>query len=830
MKTKALIILSMFLWSMSQTIAQGPSGGMEMPTIGIISGKVVDDKGSPVEYATVSLFSMRDSSLLTGGITDKDGAFKLSELKLGVYWLDIKFLGFEHKQIRPIYLFPKGRGKGQGTEQNFGEIKLENSSVALEGVNVVADKSHVQYQIDKKVVNVSQDISSASGSAVEVLQNVPSVSVDIDGNVEMRGSSSFTVLIDGKPSVLEGSEALQQIPANMIENIEIITNPSAKFDPDGSAGIINVILKKKKKLGLNGIVNLSAGTNDKYSGNVNLSYKTGKLGFTFGFDYRDEKRYGNGKMETISKDTVNFVDYYSNYDGTRNFNRGGIGFQAGIDYYINDKNTLSLSGRYGDRDFNMNSQSWYYDYTRPATFNDYYMRENKAGFGGNTYNINLNYALKFNKPQQKLDLSVYYSKRGGTRADDQFKYFTDENRNILNDVEPELNKADETGPREEYRAKADFSSPLGENGFLEAGYQARYEIDNEEFIYSTFNSTSGNWDLDPVRSNKVDFNRNIQAVYSTYANKIFGLDYKIGLRGEYTNRYLFQINQNEKFVIDRFDLFPSAYITKQLNKKQQIQLNYSRRIDRPGGRQLDPFANYSNPKRIRKGNPYLEPEYVDSYELNFQQQFNKSFVALETYYRKTNNVISRFEVPIAVDTTVSTYKNLNHDNSLGVELNMNLNLTKWWRLNAGGTGYYYQILGELEGEDIDNETFTYNFRANSMFTFAKNTKVQINVFYRGPSISAQGSRKAFFFSNLAVRQDLLKNKLTLTAQLQDVFGVAKFGFTNETPISYSSGEFSREGHVVKLSLTYRINNFKQKRSGRNGNGDGGEEMDMNMDM
>ncbi len=826
MRTKTILILSMLVWSINQIYAQGPDG-REIPTNGVISGKVVDDKGNPVEYATISLFSMRDSSLLTGGITDKDGAFKLSELRLGVYRLDIKFLGFEHKEIKPIYLFPKGRGKGEGVEQDFGEIKLENSAVALEDVNVIADKSNVQYQIDKKIVNVSQDINSASGSAVEVLQNVPSVSVDIDGNVELRGSGNFTVLIDGKPSVLEGSEALQQIPANMIENIEIITNPSAKFDPDGSAGIINVILKKKKNLGLNGLLNLSAGTNDKYSGNLNLSYKAGKFGFTLGLDYRDETRYGNGKMEQISKDTIKSIDYFSNYNGSRNFNHYGYGVQAGIDYYINDKNTLSLSGRFGERDFNRNSQSWYHEYTNPVSINSYYMRESKAGFGGNTYNVNLDYSLKFNKPQQKLDMSLYYSKREGTRADDQFMYFTDENFNIL-DIEPELNKADEKGPREDYRAKADFSSPVGKDGFLEAGYQARYEVDNEQYIYSTYNGLTSNWEVDPLKSNDVEFDRNIQAIYSTYAGKILGLDYKVGLRGEYTNRNLLQVVSKEEFIIDRFDLFPSAYITKQLSKTQQIQLNYSRRIDRPGGRQLDPFADYSDPKRIRQGNPYLEPEYIDSYELNFQQQFNKSFISLETFYRKTNNVISDKVYQISADTTLRTYENLNHDNSLGVEINMNLNLAKWWRLNASGTGYYYQILGELEGESINNETFTYNFRVNSMFTFAKNTKVQVNVFYRGPSITAQSTRKAFVFSSLAVRQDLMKNKLTLTAQLQDIFGATKFGFTNKTPIVYSSGEFSRESQVVRLSLTYRLNNFKQKRN-KNDNGNG-EDMNMDMDM
>lgn len=822
MNKKTVLTISILLFSLSNLLAQGPNRE-QMPANGIISGTVVDDKGNPVEYATVSLVSMRDSSLLTGGITDSKGQFKLSELKLGVYILNIKFLGFETKEIKPIYLFPKGRGKGQGIEQQFDNIKLDNSAISIDDVNVVADKSHVQYKIDRKVVNVSQDINSASGSAVDILQNTPSVNVDIDGNVELRGSSKFTVLIDGKPTVLEASEALQQIPANLIENIEIITNPSAKFDPDGTAGIINVILQKKKSLGFNGLLNVSAGTGDKYKANATFNYKIGKFNITAGFDYRDEKRNGSGfqERETYTADTT----YYLNYDGTRNMNIYGYGFKGGIDYYINDNNTLSVSGRYGKREFTRTSNSYYHEYKNPTSVDEYYLRDNNMGYDGSSYSLSLDYSLKLKKPEQKLDVSLYYSNWDGTRLDDQYKYFTDANRNIL-DIDPELRRGDEIGPREDYRYNLDYVSPLGENGKIEAGFQGRYEIDNEQLIYSNYNPSLNDWEIDLVKSNSVEFSRNIQAAYATYTNKLWGFDYKIALRTEYTKRILNQVNKNETYDINRFDFFPSAYITRQLNKTQQIQLNYSRRIDRPHGRELDPFPDYSDPKNIRQGNPYLDPEYADSYELNFQQQFNKSFVSIETFYRRTNNLISREPISLGADTTVWTYQNLNHDNSLGAEVNANININKWWRFNASASGYYYQIIGQVDDQDVNNETFNYDFRLNNNFSFKSNTKIQLTGFYRGPSISAQGTTDAFYFTNLAVRQDLLKGKLTITAQVQDIFNSMKHQFTTETSQLYSNSEFRREGQVYTLSLTYRLNNFKQKRNSDRNEGD--VEMDMDM--
>jgi len=832
MKKGKLIFIALFLFSIQSTVfsqERGHGNGMgEMPANGVLSGTVVDNEGKPVEYATISLFSLRSGKLITGGITDVKGNFKISKIKLGGYKVDIKFIGFEKKTIKAVYLFPKGRGKGQGIEQNIGQIKLEPSAIALDDVNVVADKSHVQYKIDKKIINVSQDVNATGGTAVDVLENTPSVNVDIDGNVELRGSSNFTVLIDGKPTVLESDEVLQQIPASSIENIELITNPSAKYDPDGAAGIINVIMKKKKTFGGSGIVNITVGTKDKYKGDANVAYKTGKFGFSVGLDYRDEMRYGGGSQyrRTDYNYTNTDTSFYMNYDGDRDMNIFGYGFKGGIDYYINDKNTLSISGKYGERRFSRTLNSVYQEWTLPASTEDYYIRNSDVGYSGKSYSLNLNYSLKFNNPNRKLDVMAYYSSWDGKRVDDQNMYITDSEANIT-DSEPELKKSDLINPRTNYRFKLDYVSPVGEKGMFEAGYQARYGIKTSDYQYSNYDSNTSAWIDDNEKMNKSDFYRNIQAAYGTFANEIWGFNYKFGLRMEYTDRLLDEYTSGEKYTLDRIDYFPSAYLTKELNKKQQIQLSYSRRINRPNGRSLNPFPNYMDPQNVRMGNPALEPEYVDSYELNFQNRFKKSFIAFETYYRRTNNLISRVNMLGDNNVLYRTYANLNYDNSIGAELSVNLKFNKWWSLNGSGTGYYYSLIGELDEEDISNESFNWRLRLNNTFSFKTKTRIQITGFYTGPSVTAQGTSKEFYFLNLAVRQDLFKKKLTITAKVRDILGSMSHSFISETENFYTDSQFSREGQVFSVTLTYKINNYKDKRKSRsNGNGDSEEDMDM----
>ncbi len=821
-KLKFLGIICLIGFSL-ELFAQHPGSGegRQMPEIGVLSGTIYDTDGTPVEYATVSLFSLRDNKLVTGGITDDKGHFKIEKIKLGAYAVHIKFIGFNTKVIKPVYIAPKGRGKGQGIEQNLDKIILETSSIEMDAVNVVADKAHVQYKIDKKVVNVSQDMNSAGGTAVDILENTPSINVDIDGNVELRGSTNFTVLIDGKPTVLEASDVLQQIPANSIENIEIITNPSAKFDPDGAAGIINIIMKKKRAAGFNGVINLSAGTQSRYKGNVLLNYKTGKFNFVAGMDYRDEMRYGTGMQDRITyyPDTT----YFMSYSGDRDMNIYGLGFQGGVDYYINENNTISLSGRYGNREFERLSDSYYHEWSEPTSFNEYYLRDNAIGYSGLAYNIDLTYTIKLKKPNQKFETLLYYSKWDGSRLDHQNKYITDAEGNIV-DNNPEKRKADELNPRESYRYQFDYTSPVGVNGMLEAGWQGRLDYSNSDYVYS--NDSLGVWIIDNQKTNSAEYSRNIQAVYGTFANKILGFDYKLGLRMEYTDRLIDQYTTNEKYPVNRIDYFPSAYITRELNEKQQVQLSYSRRINRPRSRNLNPFPDYSDPFNVRVGNPALEPEYVDSYELNFQNRFKKSFVSVEAFYRRTSNIMTRVTVLGEDNVLYRTYDNLNYDNSLGAEFVANLNLKKWWRLNGSLSTYYYSIIGKIEGVDISEESFNWRLRLNNTFSFKTNTRIQLTGFYTAPSVTAQGTRGAFYFASLAVRQDVFKKKLSITMQIKDIFNTMGHNFTSETDDFYTYSEFTRQGQVVLLSLTYRINNYKDKRNKSRGGDDFGGDMDM----
>jgi outer membrane receptor protein involved in Fe transport len=407
-----------------------------------------------------------------------------------------------------------------------------------------------------------------------------------------------------------------------------------------------------------------------------------------------------------------------------------------------------------------------------------------------------------------------------------FEYVTDASKNIDNDYDPILNKQDETGPDNDFRFKVDFVSPVGNSGMIEAGYQGRYEKEDEKSVYSTFNALNNTWEVNPARSNEINSTNNIQALYATWASKVLGFEYKVGIRGEYNFRTLYPVS-GDNYEYKRFEIFPDAYLTRQLSKTQQIQLSYSRRINRPDGRELDPFINWSDPDRPRGGNPELEPEYVDSYELNFQQQLSKSFISLETYFRRTNNLITDITIDWGDGILFRTYENQNYDNSLGIELNANIFLTQWWRLNASGTGFYYQLSGASDAVDVLKESFNYNFRFDNSFTLKKKTRIQITGFYRGPQVTVQGERKAVFFSNIAARQDFLKGKMTATLQIQDIFGASGWKFTEQTEFYRAEMNFTREPRVVTFSITYRLNNFKQK---RNGNGEGREDMEMDMDM
>ncbi len=785
---------------------------------GKITGVVLDENtDNPMEFANIAVYNQKDSSLVTGGITNETGQFEIGNINYGEYYLEVNFIGFNSTDVADIVLTRDNK------VQDVGEVKLNSSAVSIGEVSVVADKAQVEYKLDKKVVNVSQVISAIGGTAVEVLENTPSVQVDIDGNVSLRGSSNFTVLIDGRPSVLTGSDALQQIPASAIESIEIITNPSAKYEPDGTTGIINLVMKKNALNGLSGIFNASVGTRDKYRGDFTLSYRTEKFNVTAGADFRDERGKGGSysRSETYSGDTISYL----NMDGTRWDKRKGHNFKGGVEWFVSDNTTFGIQGRVGSRERYNTGGGRTHAYTNFGGPEDFSITEETSTRTNDYYSTTLNFQHKFNGEGHQIDAMAYYSDETGDDnevegeiwSDLNFEY--DENNPVYVERVSTVEGEDES----EFRFQVDYVYPFSKDGRLEAGMMSRIEDEKESLDFRDYDQNSDQWVPNEQFSSSTDFRRDIHAVYTTYTNKIGGLSYMAGLRGELTLREIDNTNAQAVSELNRFDLFPTVHISYPIGENNEFMSSFSRRINRPGGWDLDPTPNYFNRYTIRFGNADLKPEYTNSYELGYMRRFGRSYLSLDAFHRVTNNKIDRYSV-LGDDGVYSLYTdNFDKDYATGLEFTGNVNFAKWLIVNASTSMYRYRITGTLEGASVDRTSTNWTGRVNTTFRFSDNSRMQIQGFFRGPSVSAQGDRDAMIFTNVSYRQDFMRKKLTATVSVRDPFGTARFEGESYGDNFKRWFRWEREPRVVMLTLSYKLNNFKED---RNNGGEGGGGMDM----
>lgn len=793
---------------MAQVPPAGPRGGMgEVPKNGKITGKVIDtETKTPMEYANISIFRKQDSKLVTGSISNESGGFSIGDLPYGAYYVEASFIGFEKTTIKDVNIIPNA------STIDLGTIGLEASRQSIGTVDVVAERNRVEYKIDKKVINVTNDINANGGTAVTVLENTPSVEVDIDGNVSLRGSSSFTVLIDGRPSVLSGSDALKQIPSSAIQNIEIITNPSVKYEPDGMAGIINVVMKKNVLAGVNGIINLNLGTGDKYGTDLTVNYKTKKYNVFFGGNWNDNTDWGNMEMsrETYLNDTTTYLLT----NGTRNMSRGGTQIRGGLDYYLTNKTTVTVSSEVGSFNFDSYGAGNLHNYNTPQSFNIYSVQSSNSGRKGNYVSLNSNWQTKFNEMgTHKLEGSFNYRNRDGKESETDDEYETDSNYKAFDPIDYLSRVISKTNSNSnEYRLKVDYTLPFKDNKKFEAGMQSRIENESEDLDFKSFNTSTQQFENNPMFTSSMDFKEQIHAVYSTYTGSLLGVQYVAGLRGEYNNREIIHYKDNNpnSYKLDRFDYFPSLHLSYQLAGEGQLMTSYSRRINRPRGFDLDPFPSYMNQYSIRIGNPNLKPEYTDSYEMSYMKKFGNSFVSLDMFYRTTNNLITRL-TNVVDDISYMTVDNLNRDHSLGGELMGNLNITKWLLVNTSFSLYHYQLKGEVLGKSVDRQSTNYSGRLNSTVKFTKDSRLQLTGFYRGPSVSAQGEQKGMIFTNLSYRQDFMKKKLTATLSVRDLLGTMRMQGSSAGTNFKTSQKMTREPRVLMLTLSYKINNYKMDR-------------------
>jgi outer membrane receptor protein involved in Fe transport len=798
---------------------------------GLVKGMIRDSTTSGgIEYATVGLYRQSDSTLVNGIVTNSNGEFVLKGIPNGQFYLDVNFIGYIKKRIHNITVAP------QSTTVDMGPIALHANVTQIGDVQVVAQSNRVEYKIDKKVVNVSSDIAASGGTLVNVLESTPSVQVDVEGNVTLRGSGNFQLLIDGKPSVIQGSEGLQQIPASAVQNLEIITSPSAKYDPDGNAGIINVIMKKQKNLGIGGVINASVGTRNKYTTDFLINFRQKKVNFFVGAEYANQKNYmeGVGERRTYYRDSLTNDILSTTYQKTNTdgiFTRRSLNLKGGFDYTLSETSTLSLTAAANDRSFERNFTSKNHWYNDPFVKDSFYLDNSTGTDKSRFYNVNLDYKKNYDDKGHSLQASLYYTTGKSDETEEETVTQTDADY-VATGSEPVRTRSRTSQPEYNVRAELDYIRPIGANK-LEAGLQSRWDKDKSDYIFEDYQVEGNEWIYNDTISNSLDYLDAIQSAYAMFNGPLGKFEYQLGLRAEYDNRNLKQLTSNESYRYEKFHFFPSFYVTRKLSEAHKVQFTYSRRIQRPDERDLNPFKEYRGSNNVFYGNPALTPEFTNSFELNYQYTFKKGFMSLETYYRGTTDKITRIS---GVDTLdgkqvfINTSTNADADMSVGVELMANLDLTKWWQLNVTGDFYHYSLQGRIEGNDVTSQSNTWRTNFNSTFKIKADTRLQIMAIYNGPSVTLQGKRDGFFVTNVALRQDFMKKKLTVTLSARDVFATGKFSFNSEGSNFYTYNKFQREAPVILLNFTYRINNYKAAARRGNGDQEGGEGGGMDMGM
>jgi len=823
---KLIIFMAMMLLGCISALAGNPLASA-------ITGKVVDASTSePVEYATVAIYTQADNKLLTGVITDSQGVFKIENVKAGTYKVSVSFMGYEPTEIPNVVV-------DGHQNKSLGVIKLGTGDKQIEEVEVVAKVNSVQYKIDKKVVDVAGNAQADGGSAADALEGVPSVDVDIEGNVSLRGSSNFTVLIDGKPTAMDAADVLKQTPAAMIQNIEIITSASAKYDPEGETGIINLVTKKNVVQGMNGVVNLSVGSQGRYGVDFLLNWRKDKYNYFVGGSYNNRgfDFEGTNNRITHARDAQNAGDATKNYDkyvnqdddGERRF--GGKSLKTGFDLYPNQKNSVNITiegGLWGGNGDAYTNYENYFDYGVNNIYSDYeYVRSISDDEDQSVWaNISTSWQHDFARKGHKLNFIANYSRSQRDEDNDFMQYKSSSKTDLMNVTSASYGhiiNSDKSQDRA--RVNLDYTLPFAdENGKFEAGYQGDLSHSVNDYDFSDYVS-EGKYDINDNFTNDITFKRFINAVYSTVSRNFGGFGIQLGLRGEYTFRQLSSPKEADKhkYEINRFDIFPTLHISQQVGERNSIQFGYSRRIRRPWENALNPFPRYSDEYSRMLGNPDLNPVYTDAMELNYQMNFDKMFWALETYFRHTKGQMEMVSslATDGSDILISRFENLSDNNNMGFSVTGQWDPVKWFGVNVDLSVRQYYIKGVYNGEERKQDGNSWRTRETFNFTPGKNTKIQVTLRYNGANKTLISSNKGNLDAGLAIRQSFFKKKVTATLGMRDMFNTRKRESTTITDEYYLYSNRHNTWPVWNAGVSIKLNNFKEKRPDGAGEGDGG---------
>lgn len=771
----------------------------------VVSGGLIDEQGVNIPYASISAHRQSDSSMVAGVTSDENGLFSIP-LSSGNYYLKISFLSYKEKLISPVNI--------TDSDVEVGTVVLLTASKLLEEVVIEGERSQMELQLDKRIFNVGQDLSNSAGTALDVLNNVPSVNVDTDGSVSLRGSENVRVLINGKPSGLTSRDpaALRMLQGNMIERIEVITNPSARYDAEGEVGIINIILKKNSAAGFNGTLSANGGYPDNYGGAFTFNYKKNKINFftSYGVSYRSSPGYSVSNQR-ISGDTS--FAYTQNSDRVSNDLSHNL--SGGLDYFIDDFNTITGSIQYNTGSELNRSTLLYTDFTNDQvvgttvrTDRELEDEENMEG--------NINYRREFGNEDNVLTVDFKYIMGLDGETSDLTQ--------SPSGGETIMQRSDNTAREKNWLIQSDYIKTWSNDFKLEAGLKsATRQIDNEYGLEQL--DDSGEWYLYPAFNNNLKYLERIHAAYIMGGKKFKRLSTQTGLRGEYSDITTELTETNDINHRQYFNLFPSVNIGYELKKDHTLQFSYSYRISRPGFRDLLPFSNFTDSRVFFVGNPNLNPEYTHSLEAGYLLNSERGSLLTSVYYRKRNNVIQRITKIDTAGIVRTMPVNLAIQNSYGLEFNLSLSASEWWQINSSANFFRAITEGEFEEELFYGDTYSFNSRTTSKMTFFKKLAFQASLNYRGPRVTTQGKDLSSYSIDLGLSKDILKGRGTITANVRDLFNTRLRRTIIDTDDYYSESESQGRRRQFSINFTYRINRTKEREKRERDDGDDDDSVD-----
>lgn len=762
----------------------------------LIQGRVIDESSKrPIQFVTIKLFD-KDSLLISGTKSDSIGNFKINTNGLNNYCLKFSLLGYQSKVISESEIVK------QFSSEKKIEIELAVVHKNLEEVKVYGSFS-LKIDVDKQIYKIDSTSISMNGTAGDLLQNIPSVFVNSEGSVSLRGGK-VKIYINGKPSGILGisrSQVLDYIPASLIESIEVINDPSANYDADGNSGIINIVLKSQTQQRIYGMILLGVGSNDKYNGSLNFTYNFKKLSFFCSYDAKS-----TNMLSWESKDresTIAGITKHVNQD--RNFFSKTLSqnIRTRIQYSINSKSNISFSYLHSDLNDVDETKIRYthLDYKNDLT--KLYDRKINETEKDKSNNFTLNYVKNFKKSQQMLTADFYYSKTNETTIGQIFQQYYNLDLSPSTSVPSTRSKTSNLSNESNIVGQFDYAQPLLKKAKIELGYKTRYRTTSVNYQLYNLTPSQLYYLLDTTISNDFTYQSIINAGYITFRNKYKSFSYKFGLRSEQSNIQFKLGNSLETRKFNYINFFPSAYFLQEFKKNNKLSLRYSRRIDRPAFSEINPLQQYNDPFFLNKGNPDLLPELTNSVNLSHTKSWKKNSLTTSLYYRYSTNSIMRVIILDTSGVTTTNYQNINSTQNIGSEINAYFQVTKWWRINTSINLYQCKIDGTNIGTQFKTDAFSYNGKLNTNFTLWKNSILQLSGSYQSPTYSPLIKNYGQYYFDASFRQVLFNKKVILSIRCSDLLHSQRRKYDLIGSNYYTTSNFTRQSRIIWVGISYR---------------------------